>query len=422
MKSKKPKLAISGGPKTIKKKGPHFIWPPIDKKLEKVVIKQFHKSISIYNKSGVFKEFEDAFAKYYHRKHVLLCSSGTLAIHSMFVAAGFKEGDEVICPAYTFFATVTSLLFTGAKPILCDIDENGNINPQEVKKKITKRTKGVIITHMWGIPCKMDKIVKICKENNLLLLEDCSHAHGTRYKGKLVGTFGDLATWSLQGPKIISSGEGGILVTDNKEFYYRALLLGHYNKRCKQEIPKDYPFYKYTVTGMGLKYRVHPLAIVIAYEQFKNLEKYLKIKRFFAQKMIQVLKNKSGISLLPAFFDKNLKPSWYAFLFQYKSQDFQDFPIEKFFEALQIEGLIEIDRPSSTCFLNYLPLFQSPTELFPIYKKYSFSYKQGDSPKAEKFYQNAIKLPVWAFKKDLKMVSLYLLGIQKVINSYRDLL
>ena len=86
----------------------------------------------------------------------------------MFVAAGFKEGDEVICPAYTFFATVTPLLFTGAKPVLCDCDENGNINPEEIKKKITSKTRGVIVTHMWGIPCEMDEIVKICKENNLI--------------------------------------------------------------------------------------------------------------------------------------------------------------------------------------------------------------------------------------------------------------
>ncbi len=137
----KEKLAIFGGPKTIKIKSPHFIWPPIDKKIEKAVISQLHKSISIYDKSGIFKEFEDKFAKYHKRKYALLCNSGTTAIHSMFVAAGLKEGDEVICPAYTFFATVTPLLFTGAKPILCDIDENGNIDPQEIKKKITKKNK-----------------------------------------------------------------------------------------------------------------------------------------------------------------------------------------------------------------------------------------------------------------------------------------
>ena len=312
----------------------------------------------------------------------------------MFVAAGFNEDDEIICPAYTFFATVTPLLFTGAKPVLCDIDENGNIDPQEIKRKITSKTKGIIITHMWGIPCKMDDIIKICKENNLLLLEDCSHAHGARYKRKIVGSFGDLAAWSLQGPKNVSGGEGGILATDNEEFYYQALLLGHYNKRCQQEIPKDRPFYKYVVTGMGLKYRAHPLAIAIAYEIFKNLDKYLKVKRLYAQKMIRELKELPGISLPPAFFNSKIKPSWYGFVFQYKREELENLPIEKFFEVLQTEGLSEVDRPGSTCPLNLLSLFQKPIDFFPIYKKHSFSYKAGDFPKAEKFYQNAIKLPV----------------------------
>jgi len=415
-------LAILGGPKIIKNKMPHFIWPPIDKEIERSVIKQLHKTISIYDKSGIFKEFEDAFAKYHQRKYALLCNSGTSAIHSMFIAAGFKDGDEVICPAYTFFATVTPLLFTGAKPILCDVDENGNIDPQEIEKKITPKTKGVIITHMWGIPCKMDEIIKICKRNNLILLEDCSHAHGAEHKGKIVGTFSDLAAWSLQGPKIVSGGEGGILLTDNEEFYYRALLLGHYNKRCKQEIPENHTFYKYAVTGMGLKYRAHPLAIVVAYELFKNLDKYLRIKRLFANKIIKKLKSLPGVFLPPSFYDPDIKPSWYGFVFQYKAGELKNLPIEKFFNALQAEGLREVDRPGSTCPLNLLPLFQNPTVLFPIYKNYPFSYKIGDFPKAENFYQNAIKLPVWGVKNDSKIVDLYFTGIKKVINNYRDLL
>jgi len=420
--SKKSKLAVLGGPVTIKKKPPHFVWPPINKKVEEMVIRQLYKTISIYNRSGIFEKFEDDFARYHKRKYALLCSSGTLAIHSMFVAADFKNGDEVICPAYTFFATASPLFFTGAKPVLCDCDQNGNIDPQEIKNKITSKTKGVIITHMWGVPCQMEEIVKICKKNNLLLLEDCSHAHGATYKDKVVGSFGDLAAWSLQGPKIISGGEGGILATNNKEFYYRALLLGHYNKRCKMEIPKNHSLRKYAVTGMGLKYRAHPLAIAITYEMFKNLDKYLKVKRIFAQEIIKTIKGLPGISLPPAFLDSQIKPAWYGFVFQYDQKTAQDLSIEKFFDALQSEGLLEADRPRSTLPLNFLPLFQDPCPLFPVYKKYSFSYKIGDFPAAEKFYQNAIKLPVWAFEKDAQMVNSYISGIQKVANNYSDLL
>ena len=422
MTARKSKLAILGGPKTIIKDKGKFIWPPITKRVEKEVLRQLHKSISIYDRSGIFKDFENSFAEYHKRKYALLCSSGTLSIHSMFVAADLKEGDEVICPAYTFFATVTPLLFTGARPVLCDCDENGNISPNEIEKKITKKTKAVIVTHMWGIPCDMERISRICKKNKLVLFEDCSHAHGARYKNKVVGSFGDIAAWSLQGPKIVTGGEGGILVTDNKKFYFRALLLGHYNKRCKQEIPKKNPLYKYSVTGMGMKYRAHPLAVSVAYEMFKNLDGYLRVKRLFAKKMINELKKLPGISLPPVFFNKNIKPSWYGFVFQYKPEKLQNLSIDKFFEALQKEGLSEIDRPGSTAPINLFPLFQNPSKFFPVYKKYPFSYKKGDFPKAEKFYQHTIKLPVWAFERDSEIVDLYISGIKKVINNFNDLL
>ena len=188
-KTRNKKLAIAGGQKTFTLQGPHYVWPPITKTVERAVLKQLHTNISIYDRSGIFEEFENAYSVYHKRKYALLCNSGTTAIHSMFVAADFKEGDEVICPAYTFFATVTPLLFTGAKPVLCDCDVNGNIDPQEIEKKITSKTKGVVITHMWGIPCQMDAITKICKKYKLLLLEDCSHAHGARYDGKTAGSF-----------------------------------------------------------------------------------------------------------------------------------------------------------------------------------------------------------------------------------------
>ncbi len=417
------KLAILGGKRTINAKESHFIWPKINKRIERAVVKQLYDNISIYNNGGIFKEFEEYFANYHNRKKALLCSSGTLAIHSMFVAADFRKGDEIIFPAYTFFATATPILQTGAKPILCDCDENGNIDPSEIEKKITKKTKAVVVTHMWGIPCQMDKIVKICKKNKILLLEDCSHAHGAKYKNKPVGSFGDLAAWSLQGQKNITGGEGGIITTNNLEFYYRALLLGHYNKRCKQEIPKNNFYHKFAVTGMGLKYRAHPLAVAIAFELMKEIEKTNKIRKILAKKMIKNLINIKGLKLPPAFLDQNIKPSWYAFTFQYDGLELEGLSLTKISEALWAEGLSDLDLPGSTCPLNMLPLFQKPGELFPIYKdkEAKFSYKIGDFPRAEKFYNNAIKLPVGTTLQDEKLINLYLEGIKKVFKNYDQL-
>lgn len=423
MKKIKSNLAILGGHRIISKEGPHYKWPIIDKKIEKAVIVQLHEGISIYDRSGIFEKFENEFSKYHKKKFSLLCSSGTVAIHSMFVAAGLRAGDEVICPAYTFFATVTPLLFTGAKPVLADCDNNGNINPVDIERKITKKTKAVVITHMWGVPCQMDRILKICKKHKLLLLEDCSHAHGAKYKGRTLGSFGDISAWSLQGPKNVTGGEGGILVTDNKEFYYKALLLGHYNKRCKQEISKEYSLYKYATTGMGLKYRAHPLAIAIALEVFRNLNKSLKIREKFAKKIANEINQIEGLEAIFPKRNEGMQFSWYALIIKYDQQKFGDLPIDIFYDALKAEGLSEIDIPGSTSPLNFLPLFQDPGKLFPVYSgKNAFSYRQGDFVNAEKFYGSIIKLPVWASEKDEKIVDLYISGIKKVCKNYKYLL
>ena len=413
------KLALLGGRKTIKKPAPHYEWPRINKAIEKRVIRQLHESISIYDKSGVIDDFEKQFAKYHKRKYALLTSSGTAAIHSMFVGANLQPGDEIICPAYTFFATVTPLFFTGAIPVLCDSDESGNIDPDKIGKLINDRTRGLIVTHMWGIPCEMDKIDSLCKKYNLLLFEDCSHAHEAKYKGRLTGTWGNASAWSLQGPKILSGGEGGILLTDNKEIYYRALLLGHYNKRCKQEIPKTHPLYKYAVTGMGLKLRAHPLAVAILIEQFRHLDKWLNQIRIFSKLMIERLKKLPGIH--PPKISINVEPSWYAFVFQYDKKELGGLPIERFFEAIKAEGCLEADRPGSTYPLNLLPLFQDPSKLFPSYKG-RVKYKKGDFPVAERFFERAIKLPVWVNRNDTKLVNDYIDAIEKVVTNYQELL
>lgn len=412
-------LAIKGGKKEIKVRGPHFPWPLITKNSQKAVVRQLYESISIYDHSGIIKELEDKFAKFHGKKYALLTNSGTQAIHSMYVGAGLKEGDEVICPAYTFYATVTPILFTGAIPVLCDCDEYGNLDPLELSKKLTKKTKAVVVTHMWGIPANMDPIVKFCKDHNLMLFEDASHAHGATYKKRLCGTFGAAAAWSLQGQKIISGGEGGIVLTDDAEIYYRMLLFGHYNKRCRQEIPKDHKLYKYAVTGMGLKLRAHTLSTALALEQFAHLPDWLKQKRKFALFLDKEFsKINAVITPKPPY---ECEPSWYAYTFRIDSKKLDGLSPEKFYEALKAEGAYEADRPGSTCPLNLLPLFQAPGELFPCYEGL-FSYHPGDFPRAEEFFRQAIKIPVWTRKSDTKLVRQYAKAIGKVAKNYRELI
>jgi dTDP-4-amino-4,6-dideoxygalactose transaminase len=412
-------LAINGGKKEISLPGPHFKWPVITKKTESAVLKQLYESISIYDRSGIIEKLENNLSDYFGMRIALLTNSGTSALHSMFVGAGLKEGDEVICPAYTFYATVTPLFFTGATPILADCDENGNISPKEIEKKITPKTRAIVITHMWGLPCEMDKIKTIAKKHNLLLLEDASHAFGARYHGMKVGTFGDAAAISMQAQKNVVAGEGGILITNKNEIFYKALLLGHYNKRCKNEIPKENPLSRFSITGMGLKLRIHPVAAAIANEQLDNLSEIMEKRKKIAEKMTEEFGKFKGLKVITP--QKNVDSAWYALIIQYNPGAFNGLPAEKFYEALKAEGCAELDMPGSTCPLNLHPLFQNPGELFPKYAG-KIQYKRGDFPMAEKFHKNCLKLPVWHEKNDEKFIKLYAKAFKKVIENYKEIL
>lgn len=410
-------LAILGGPKTIETKEPHFVWPRITEAVEQAVIRQLHTTISIYDRSGIIEEFETTFARYHGRRYALLSNSGTNAIYSMYEGLGLEQGDEVICPVYTFFATVSPLMHTGATPVFCDCDDDGNINPAEIEKLITPRTKAIIVTHMWGIPCDMDAIVSICRKNNLHLLEDCSHAHGAKVSGKLVGTFGDAAAWSLQAQKTITGGEGGIMLTDNEEMYYRALLQGHYNKRCKQEIPTDHPLAIFSITGFGLKFRAHPLAVAMAHEQFSHLEEWLAQRQFYAEKMTAAFSQFPFLKT-PQVFGK--RPCWYAYVMQFDASHSNGISVDLFTKAVLAEGLVELDRPRSTGTLYRLPLFTDPEKALPRLYPHSVEQKRQSFPVADRFYENALKLPMWSFPDEEQIVNLYIDGIVKVASVVKD--
>lgn len=409
------KLAINGGNPIISKEEGRFIHPKITKEIENAVIEQLHDTISIYDNSNIFKKFEESFAKYHNKKYALVTSSGTSALHSLYDAINLREGDEVICPIYTFFATVSPIFQTGAKPVFVDCDETGNIDYKKIEEKINNNTKAIMVTHMWGYPCKMDELRKIADKYGIYLLEDCSHAHGGEYKGKKLGEWSDAAAFSLQGNKIITGGEGGIIITNNKYIYKNCILLGHYNKRCKQEINKNSTDYKYATTGKGLKLRAHPLAIRIAYEQFKNIDNINSIK----QDMVNIIKNTidniDGLTLNVPY--EGSKCSYYALIIKYDPSKFNNLPIERFIDALNAEGGVEYDKPGSTCPLNRLELFKNPSYFFPSYGKIFDENEKFVN--ADRFYDNSFKIPVWYNKEDENIVIKYCEILNKVSRYYK---
>ncbi len=250
-----------------------------------------------YHGGGLIAEVEDMFSKRFDIKYTLSTASGTSAIFTMFEVIGLKEDDEVLVQGYTFFATATPLNILKCKTVLVDTLDNGNIDPADLEKKITKKTKAIIITHLWGIPCDMDKITDIAKKNNLILLEDCSHSHGSKYNNKSVGTFGSCSAWSVGAKKNISGGVGGMFCTNERSLYEDAILLNHFNRKDKKEFFENNPKQDYFITGTGLNLRLHPFSAFMIKEQLKVYDRIFEEKKETGEFLIEELNKIKGIDI-----------------------------------------------------------------------------------------------------------------------------
>jgi len=248
---------------------------------------------SIYGMDGIFKTLEDRFSKIHNQKFTILTNTGTSSLSSAYFGLNLKEGNEVICPIFTFIATVTPLLRLGCIPVFADCDKHGRMETNNLQKLLTEKTKALVVTHMWGVPNDMETIVKFCKENNLKLIEDASHAHLTKYNGKYLGTFGDVGCFSLGAKKIISGGEGGLLTTNDEEVYIRATLLGHFNMRAEESLTNIsvnlQNKYNNLVSGFGENYRMHPYSAVMINalldEINEIIENRYKVLLYFSEKI-----------------------------------------------------------------------------------------------------------------------------------------
>lgn len=407
-------LAYFGGPKTIEEKDAKFEWPPIDDECRAALEHQLNDTISIYDNSSVFGAFESEFAEYHGPGKCILSNSGTSSILAMFDSIELRPGDEVLCPSYTFHATVSPLMNYGAIPVFCDCDRFGNMSIEDVERKANQKTKALIITHMWGEPAAdTARISDFCRSNGIWMFEDCSHAHGAQINGQKVGTFGDAAAWSLQGQKIITGGEGGILYTTSEQIFSKALIHGHYNKRPKTELDEGDELRKFFLTGKGLKLRAHPLAIALARVQFGRLDSYLHWKRKYAA---QIAKAVSAFDFVEVRSSPSAEPSFYALGLHFLQEKAPHVTKQQLLELLLAEGLIEADIPGSTGILNEVPLFSEPNTLFP--SLYSTNLPvQPAAMGAKSFVQSFLKIPVWALSNDQATMNKYQSGIQKVCSA-----
>jgi len=257
---------------------------------EKKYVKDCLKTNWISSAGKYIDLFEESFAKFCNVKYGVACSNGTTAIHLALETLKIGPGDEVIIPDFTMIGTVNAVLYAGATPVFVDSEkETWNIDTTKIKEKITKKTKAIMIVHTYGHPVDMDPVIELAKKNKLYVIEDAAEAHGAEYKGKRIGSLSDIACFSFYGNKILTTGEGGMIVTNNKDFAERAKYLRNHAFGIPRFLHKE----------IGFNYRMTNIQAAIGLAQTENAEKLVDMRIRNAKLYNKYLKKIPGIILPP---------------------------------------------------------------------------------------------------------------------------
>jgi len=294
------KLAIDGGKPLLKK----ALFPivPGKEEISSVVSTMKKGYLSSFEGKNTVAEFENKFAKYNNSKNAVAYNTGTSAIHAAVACMNAKREGEVIVPAMTFITSVTPMLIEGLRPVFVDIsDKDLGMDPSKIKEEINENTVGILPTHLLGFPCEIQKINKIAKENNLFLIEDCAQAHGASVNGKKVGTFGDAGCFSFYLTKNMTTGEGGMVVTDNDNLVRDLKTM----RQCGKSDPSTNMF-----SRLAFNYRMSDLSAAVGLVQLKKLDKNNSHRRKIAGIYKKRMK-KLGIGIIDP--SEGVVPSYYKF-------------------------------------------------------------------------------------------------------------
>ncbi|MFB5613318.1 MAG: DegT/DnrJ/EryC1/StrS family aminotransferase, partial [Nitrosarchaeum sp.] len=246
------------------------------------------------------QSFEKLVSLFIKSKYVVAVNSGTAALQAALYALDIKKGDEVLVPSFTFVATANSVVSTGAKPVFVDIlKENYTMDPDDLQKKITKKTRAIMPVHLYGNVAFIDRISEIAKKHNLPIIEDSAQSLGSTYKGKHAGTFSDLGCWSMYPAKVMTSGEGGFVATNNKKLRDKILMIRNHGM-----------VHGYDTKMFGLNLRLPEINAAIATVQMKKLPNFLKIRKQNAELLTKLL---SDLKIKLPTQRKDENPNWYLY-------------------------------------------------------------------------------------------------------------
>jgi UDP-4-amino-4,6-dideoxy-N-acetyl-beta-L-altrosamine transaminase len=348
-------------------------------------------------------ELEERLCKLTGAKHAVACSNGTAALHIAALAAGVGKGDELITTPITFAASANCALYCGAKPVFADINPNTyNISPESVKEKITGKTKAVVAVDYTGQAVELDKLLKVCHERGITLIEDGAHSIGTKYNGKPVGSIADMTTFSFHPVKTVTGGEGGAVLTNSDEFYQKLLLYRAHGITREPDLMVHEPHgsWYYEQVDLGYNYRITDIQCALILSQLD------KIDIFAARRSEIVARYNDAFSNMPELFVQQEIPesdtTRHLYILRIKPE-LLNIDRKGFFEAMAAENIC--------CNVHYQPVYW-----LPYYE--NMGYKKGICPNAEKLYNEIMSLPLYYSLTD-NDVDDVIMAVRKIVDYYR---
>lgn len=420
------KLALLGGSKAVSfVPNKLFAWPIITKEEEKAVLEILRQGNM--SGTGVTKEFEKEFAAWLGIKYALGFSSGTAALQSAMYGCKVGIGDEIISPSVTYWASCLPAFSLGATVVFAELDpQTLCIDPKDIEHRITDRTKAIVVVHYLGHPADMDPIMAIARKHNVKVIEDGSHAHGGFYKGRRVGTIGDVAGYSLMSGKSLVAGEAGLLTTNDREIYERAAAFGHYERFGTEiETPSLVPFRGLPLGGY--KYRMHQLSAAVGRVQLKYYDARIKEIQKAMNYFWDLLEGTSGIRPhRPAKDSGSTMGGWYAAHGLYVPEELEGLSVSRFAEAVRAEGVGNI-FPGGNAPLHLHSLFNTcdvyghgkPTRIANSNR--DVRQPPGSLPVSEGIGKRIFSIP-WFKQYRPRLIAQHVRAFKKVARYYKELL
>lgn len=313
-------------------------------------------------------------------RYAVACSNGTAALHIACLAAGVGEGDEVITTPITFAASANCALYCGARPVFADINEaTYNLDPKEAEKKITSRTKAIVAVDYTGQAAELDSFLELCREKNLVLIEDAAHSIGTSYKGKMVGSIADMTTFSFHPVKTVTGGEGGAVLTNNEE-YYKLLLLYRAHGITRREDLMEHtshgPWY-YEQIALSTNYRITDIQAALIISQLNKLDRFGKRRKEIVKRYNEAFSTNQALVVQEEIPESDTTRHLYVLRIRPEKLTIDR---KQFFQAMAAENVI--------CNVHYIPVYYHP------YYEH-LGYTKGLCPRAEKLYEEILSLPLY---------------------------